>query len=381
LSVGHDYYQIGEVDVSPNSEWLAFCEDTVGRRQYQLRFKNLKTGEVLSDTIADVEPDLAWANDNQTVLYIEKDKETLLGLYVKKHVLRTDPAQDVLVFEQTDKTLYTGISKSKSDRFLFIQMDGTLTSECHYADANDPTLSFKVFLPRRRGHEYEIEHLGDRFIVRTNWLARNFRLMWVPIGDEMSQTHWQDLVAHRDDTFIEDFDVFRRFVVLSVRSGGLRKLSVQPLEPTSAEAFFIGSDEAAYTTALSANPDIDSDVIRYTYSSLSTPNTVYDYNMLTGEKTLLKRDVVLGGYDPTRIIRQSSVRTGTRRQENSRVVDLSKRVPKERIGTTTAIRLRLLRRFHGSGVLLGPFQPDRSRLRLRNRAHPWRPGNGPRLVR
>jgi oligopeptidase B len=182
----------------------------------------------LSDTIADVEPDLAWANDNQTVLYIEKDKETLLGLYVKKHVLHTDPAQDVLVFEQTDKTLYTGISKSKSDRFLFIQMDGTLTSECHYADANDPTLSFKVFLPRRRGHEYEIEHLGDRFIVRTNWQARNFRLMWVPIGDEMSQTHWQDLVAHRDDTFIEDFDIFRRFVVLSVRSGGLRKLSVQP---------------------------------------------------------------------------------------------------------------------------------------------------------
>ena len=298
LSVGHDYYQIGEVDVSPNSEWLAFCEDTVGRRQYRLRFKNLKTGEFLSDTITDVEPDLAWANDNETVLYIEKDKETLLGLYVKKHLLRSDPAQDALVFEQTDKTLYTGISKSKSDRFLFIQMDGTLTSECHYADANDPNLSFKVFLPRRRGHEYEIEHLGDRFIVRTNWLARNFRLMWVPIGDDVSQSHWRDLVGHREDTFIEDFDVSTHFIMLSVRSGGLRKLSVQPLAPPGTEAFFIGSDEAAYTTALSANPDIDSDVVRYTYSSLSTPTTVYDYNMRTGEKTLLKRDVVLGDYDP-----------------------------------------------------------------------------------
>jgi oligopeptidase B len=299
LSIGHDYYQIGEVDVSPNGEWLAFCEDTVGRRQYQLRFKNLKTGEVLSDTIADVEPDLAWANDNQTVLYIEKDKETLLGLYVKKHVLHRDPAQDVLVFEQTDKTLYTGISKSKSDRFLFIQMDGTLTSEWHYADANDPNLSFKVFLPSRRGHEYEIEHLDDRFIVRTNWLARNFRLMWVPIGDDMSQTQWRDLVAHREDTFIEDFDIFRHFIVLSVRHNGLRKLKVQPLQPANAEAFFIDGDEAAYTTAISANPDIDSEVVRYTYSSLSTPTTVYDYNMRTGEKTLLKRDVVLGGYDPT----------------------------------------------------------------------------------
>jgi oligopeptidase B len=300
LSVGHDYYQVGEFDVSPNSEWLAFCEDTVGRRQYQLRFKNLNTGEVLPDTITDVEPDIAWANDNKTVLYIEKDKETLLGLYVKKHVLRSDPAQDVLVFEQTDKTLYTGISKSKSDRFLFIHMDGTLTSEWHYADANDPNLSFKIFLPRQRDHEYEVEHLGDRFIVRTNWLARNFRLMWVAIGDESSQQHWHDLVGHREDTFIEDFDVFTHFIVLSVRSGGLRKLAVQPLAPPDAKEFFIGSDEAAYTTAIAANPDIDSDIVRYTYSSLSTPSTVYDYNMHTGEKILLKRDVVLGGYDPTR---------------------------------------------------------------------------------
>jgi oligopeptidase B len=297
LSVGHDYYQIGEIDVSPNSEWLAFCDDTVGRRQYRLRFKNLITGEILTETIANVEADVAWANDNETLLYIEKDPETLLGLYVRKHVLGADPREDALVFEQRDNTLYTGISKSKSDRFIFIHMEGTLTSEWHYAEAGDPALSFKVFFPRQRDHEYEVEHLGDRFIIRTNWQARNFRLMGVPIGYEGSRSHWQDMIPHRDDTFIEEFEVFTSFVVLSVRSGGLRKLAIQPLTPAGAREFFISSDEPAYTTSLSANLEVDTDIVRYTYSSLATPTTVYDYNMRTGERILLKRDPVLGGFD------------------------------------------------------------------------------------
>jgi oligopeptidase B len=299
LSVGHDYYQVGELDVSPNSEWLAFCEDTVGRRQYALRFKNLLTGDILPSTIADVEPDVAWANDNATLLYIEKDPDTLLGLRVKKHVLGSDPHQDALVFEQTDKSLYTGISKSKSDRFIFIHMEGTLSSEWRYADASDPTLSFKVFFPRQSDHEYEIEHLDDRFIIRTNWQARNFRLMSVPIGKEQARSDWQTIVAHRDDTYIEDFEVFTRFIALSVRSGGLRKIGIQPLTVDGATEHFIASDEPAYTTFISANPEMDSEILRYTYSSLATPTTVYDYNMRTGEKTLLKRDSVLGDFDPS----------------------------------------------------------------------------------
>jgi len=324
LAIGHEYYQIGEMDISPNSEWLAFCEDTVGRRQYGLRFKNLRSGEILPGTIGDVEPEVAWANDNETLLYIEKDPETLLGLRVKKHVLGSDPKQDALVFEQTDKSLYTGVSKSKSDRFIFIHMDGTLTSEWRYADASDPTLSFKVFFPRQRDHEYEIEHLDDRFIIRTNWQARNFRLMWVPIGQEESRSAWADLVAHREDTYLEDFEVFAHFIALAVRSGGLRKVGIQPLTPAAApppgaapesaalagaalttavpagaEKYFIASDEPAYTMFISANTEMDSEVLRYTYSSLATPTTVYDYNMRTGEKTFLKRDPVLGDFDPS----------------------------------------------------------------------------------
>jgi oligopeptidase B len=302
LAVGHDYYRIGALEISLDSAWLAFCEDTVGRRQFTLRFKNLHTGEILQAAIPDVESDLAWANDNQTILYVEKDAETLLGLYVKKHVLGTDPRHDSLVFEQMDRSFYTGVSKSKSERFIFIHMESTVSSEWRFAPADDPELGFRTFLPHERDHEYQLEHLGDAFIIRTNWQARNFRLMRVPIGKESSRADWKDVVAHRDDTFIEDFDVFNGFLALSVRTGGLAKISIAPWSADSSTQsgaeFFIGSDEAAYATSISVNPELDTELVRYSYSSLTTPTTVYDYNVRTGEKTLLKRDPVIGSFDP-----------------------------------------------------------------------------------
>jgi oligopeptidase B len=302
LAIGHDYYQIGALELAPNSEWLAFCEDIVGRRQYRLRFKDLRAGRIEQLAIEDVEADLAWANDNRTVLYIEKDPETLLGLDVKKHVLGTDPRHDALVFHQTDKSFYTGLSKSKSERFIFLSMESTISSEWRYAEAADPELEFKVFLPRERNHEYQIEHWGGQFFVRTNFEAQNFRLMSVPIESAGSLLAWRDLVPHRPDTFIEDFDVFDSFLALSVRSQGLCKISILTLTGAAAtglaEDFFIASDEAAYTTSISSNPEMSTEVIRYTYSSLTTPTTVYEYNVRTGEKTLLKREPVLGNFDP-----------------------------------------------------------------------------------
>jgi len=303
-SDGHDYYRIGALEVSPGGEWLAFCEDTVGRREFSLRFKNLRSGEILEVAIPQVEPDLAWANDDRTLLYVEKDPETLLGLYIKKHVLGTDPRHDALVFEQTDKTFYTGVSKSKSERFIFIHMESTVSSEWRYAEAGDPKLEFKTFRPHERDHEYQLEHRGDDFIVRTNWQARNFRLMRAPIGQESDRAAWSDVVAHREDTFVEDFDVFERFLAVSVRTGGLAKICIKPLgeggatEEGSGAEFFIGSDEAAYATTLSINPEPDTELLRYAYSSLTTPTTIYDYNVRTREKILLKRDPVVGSFDP-----------------------------------------------------------------------------------
>jgi oligopeptidase B len=300
LAVGHDYYRIGAMEVSPDSAWLAFCEDTVGRRQYTLRFKNLRTGEILGIAIPDVESDLAWANDNRTILYVAKDPETLLGLYVKKHVLGQAPRHDTLAFEQTDRSFYTGVSKSKSEHFIFIHMESTVSSEWRYAHADDPELEFRTFLPHERDHEYQLEHVGDAFIIRTNWHARNFRLMQVPIGREANRADWRDVVAHRDDTFIEDFDVFNGFLAVSVRTGGLAKISIA-LAPGAAQGsaqFFIASDEAAYATSISVNTELDTDLVRYAYYSLTTPTTIYDYNVRTGEKILLKRDPVLGSFDP-----------------------------------------------------------------------------------
>ena len=312
LAAGHEYYQIGAIEVSPDNRWLAFCEDTVGRREYRLRFKNLASGETLATAIPGVETDLAFASDSLTLLYVEKDPETLLGLYVKAHRIGSDPRGDKLIFEQTDKSFYTGVSKSKSERFIFISMESTVSSEWLYAEADDPALTFSVFSACERDHEYQIEHWDNHFIVRTNWQATNFRLMRARIGGGSNRAAWSDLVAHREDTLIDGFEVFQSYLAISVRTGGLRKLRVKPLRepvagdpaagapapglPAAAE-FFIESDEPAYTTSIGANPEMQSEVLRYAYSSLTTPASVYDYNLRTGERTLLKRDPVEGPFD------------------------------------------------------------------------------------
>jgi len=295
-AVDHGYYRVGALEISPDSQWLAFCEDTVGRRQFTLRFKNLAAQEILAVAIPNVEPDLAWANDNKTLLYVEKDPETLLGTFVRQHVLGEDPKHDALIFEQTDKRFYTGVTKSKSDAFIFLHMESTLSSEWRYARADDPQLRFEIFLPEEADHEYDIEHLGEQFIVRSNWQARNFRLSAAPIGAHSNRALWVDLMAHRDDTYIEDFDVFDEFLAVSVRSGGLRKICIRPLN--GAAEFFIASNEAAYATSISVNPELNVSVVRYAYSSLTTPTTLYDYDTRTGEQVLLKRDPVLGSFDP-----------------------------------------------------------------------------------
>jgi len=295
LAAEHEYYQIGALAVTPNSTWLAFSEDIVGRRQYRLRFKDLRTGELYDPGITDIEPDLAWANDDKTVLYVAKDPETLLGLYVKKHVVGSKPEDDVLVFEQTDRSFYTSIEKSKSERYLFIQIESTVASEWHYADADDPELKFQLFLAQERDHEYQLEHLGDRFIVRSNWQAPNFRILSAAIGPHSERARWTELVAHRPDTFIEDFEVFDEFLALSLRAGGLHKISIKP---HGGEEYGIASEESAYSMSLGINPESKTSLLRYTYSSLTTPTSVYDYDTRTGKKTLLKRDPVQGAFDP-----------------------------------------------------------------------------------
>ena len=315
LGRGLPHYQIGALQVSPDGQWLAWCEDVVGRREFRLRFRNLATGETLATAIDGVETEFAWANDNRTLLYVAKDPQTLLGLYVRRHTLGTDGREDPLVFEQTDHSFYTGVCKSKSDRYLFIHMQSTVSSEWRYADADDPALKFTVFLPQQRDHEYQIEHLGGDFLVRSNWQAKNFRILRAAVGAYASPDGWHELVAHRNDVFIEDYAVFETFLALGVRSGGLAKIAIRSLVDPLAPESFIASDEPAYTAAIDVNPELGTRRLRYSYTSMTTPLSIYDYDLDSGARTLRKRDPVRGDFDAANYVTDylfAPARDGTR---------------------------------------------------------------------
>jgi oligopeptidase B len=297
-AAGHEYYEAAELAVSPDNCVLAWAEDTVGRRQYSLRFRDLHTGELLGDRIENAEADLAWAADSRTLVYVEKHPETLLGFRVRKHVLGTPPGDDAIVYEQEDESFYTGLYKSKSERFIFIVSQSTVASEYRFAAAADPALQFSVALPRTRDHEYQLEDLGERFIIRSNWQAPNFRVFEAPITSVGDRSSWRELLAHRSDAFIARIDVFRDYLVVAERSGALRKIRVRAWD--GSREFLIDAAESAYTMALGSNEEIDSGVLRYVYSSLTTPATTYDYELASGRQTLLKRDTVLGDFDPAR---------------------------------------------------------------------------------
>ena len=232
------------------------------------------------------------------MFYIEKDPVTLLGLRVRKHVLGTDPALDPLVYEEQDEAFYTSVETTKDRRYILIHSSSTITSEVRFARVDDPEFQFRVLLPRQRGHEYSVDHIDDRWVIRTNWQARNFRLMTVATGRGASLDEWREFIGHDEAVFIADFELFNRFVAVEVRSAGLRKIRIQPWD--GARAFYIDSDEPAYRTSLGSNEELDSDVVRYHYTSLTTPLTIYDYDVRTGERTLLKREPVLGDFDPDR---------------------------------------------------------------------------------
>jgi oligopeptidase B len=295
MADGREFYEVAALEVSPDGRLLAFAEDTVGRRQYTLRFKDLASGELLPDVIGNVEASIAWAADNRTVLYIEKDPQTLLGQKVRRHALGTDPRLDPVVFEEQDESFYVDVGRTKDGRYLCIYSLSTVSAEQRYADAADPALEFRVIVPRERDHEYSADHLDGRWIIRSNWLAPNFRLIEVPVGESADRSRWRELVAHRDDESLDGFDVFRGFLAVEERSGGLRRLRIRSWD--GSREFDLAADEAASVVELGDNEEIDSNTVRYLYTSLTTPVRTYDYDVSTGERTLLKEQSVLGGFD------------------------------------------------------------------------------------
>ena len=297
LADGKGFYQIGAWSVSPNGRMLAYAEDDVGRRQYKLRVKNLETGKVLSDTVANIEPNLVWANDNKTLLYVEKDPVTLLSVRVRKHVVGTDPAKDKLIYEELDHSYYLRLTRSKSEKYLFIVLRSTLQSEWRYAKADDPKLAFRTVIPREPNHEYQVAHVGRDFVMRTNWEAPNYRIVRAPIARVADKRTWKDVIRARDDAFLQSYEVFKNYVAVNERSGGLMKLRVRSWN--GKRDYVIASAEPSYTTQLMPTPGIESSKVRYAYTSLTTPITTYEYDMTSDRKTVLKTEPVLGGFDST----------------------------------------------------------------------------------
>lgn len=296
LAEGRKFYAISRLAVSCGQNLLAFGADTVGRRFYDIQFKNLDTGEFFADKIKDVTGEFTWAEDNQTLFYTKQDPETLRSFRVYRHVLGTDPETDQLVYEEKDPTFDLSVFKTKSRKFLVIASIQTVSTEFLYLDAANPEGEFKVFHARERDHEYFIDHFGDNFYIRTNYQAQNFRLMKTRIG-HTSHRHWKEIIPHREDVFISDFEIFSRFLVIEEREKGLTHLRVRSWKDQS--EFEVKFREPAYSAGLSANPEIDTELLRFEYTSLTTPNSVYDFNMKTGKRKLLKRDEVVGDFDPT----------------------------------------------------------------------------------
>ena len=305
MAEGHAFFNIGSWEVSPDNKMLVYSVDTVSRRKYTLHFKNLKTGEVFEESIPNTSGNVTWAGDNKTVFYAVKD-ETLRPYKILKHKLGQDIHTDEVVFHETDPTFNTFVYKTKSEKYIVIGSESTLTTEYRILDASRPEGPFNVFQKRTKGVEYDISHQGDRWLVRTNYKALNFRLMETPEG-QTGIENWKEVVPNRDDVLFEYVIVFRDFYVMAERKNGL--VSFRIFNTKENNEHYIAFDENDYYAYSSANPDFNSEKLRYGFTSLKTPETIYEYDMVSREQTLLKQKEVLGGYDPSEYVTERQYAT------------------------------------------------------------------------
>jgi oligopeptidase B len=292
LAKDKSYFALGGLQVSPNNRLLAYGYDDVSRRQYKIRVMDLETGKLYDEIIENTSGGAYWANDNKTIFYVIKDPQTLRTFKVMRHTLGTNPSQDVVVFEENDDTFDAYVSRSKSGKFIWVQSQSTLSSEVMFIDADNPMGDLTVINKREKEHEYEVSHHKDNFYIKTNWNAKNFRIMKCPINN-FSKENWVEIIPNREDILIEDLELFDDYLVIEERKEGLINLRVIGEK----SEHYINFGEPTYYASLGTNPNFDTKNLRFVYSSLSTPNSVFDYNMESKEKTLLKESAVLGGFN------------------------------------------------------------------------------------
>ncbi len=312
LAEGKATFLIRAWEVSSAEDLLAFAADTTGGRVSSIRFKNLRTGEMLADIVPRAIGGIAWAEDNRTLFYTKPDSISVRPYQVYRHRLGTSAATDQMVYEDKDETYYVGVFKTKSRAYIMIQSSQTMATEYSYIRADQPDAPFKVLIPRERGHEYSANQFGEYFYILSNDHAKNFRLMRTPVA-RPGRDNWQEVIPHRADVLLEDFEFFRDYLVLTERKDGLVQLRVRPWSGTN--EYYLDFGEPAYLAYVSTNLEFDTPVLRYGYTSLTTPSSTYDYDMGTRQKTLLKRDQILGGFDPANYVSErffTTARDGAR---------------------------------------------------------------------
>ena len=295
MAEGYSYYHVAGLSVSPDNRYAVIGIDTVSRRKYTLVIKDLVTGKLLDDEIPLTFGWASWANDNKTIFYTRKDEITLRNKAILRHTLGTSTSEDVLVYEETEEAFEIDVFKSKSKAYMVIHSSSTLTTEYRVLSADDPEGEFRIVQPRERGLEYSIFHFGDYFYIVTNLDATNFRLMKTPV-DQTAKEHWEEVIAHREDVFLERIQIFREYLVVAERREGLIHMRVIRWDDGSEH--YLEMDEEVYTAWFSINLDFDSEVLRFGYSSMTTPVSTFDYHLEKREKTLLKQQEVVGDFDP-----------------------------------------------------------------------------------
>ncbi|MDF7775487.1 S9 family peptidase [Sphingomonas sp. AOB5] len=311
LAKGKSFYQVRGWSVSKDGRYLAWAEDLTGRRQNTLKVKDLQTGALLADTVTNMEGTPTWSDDGKMIFYVDKDPVTLLSKRIKVHVIGTPASADKTVYEEKDDSFYIGIGRTSDDKFICIFMQSTVSKEQKCAPAAKPD-TFTSIAPRQRDFEYAADHVGNRWVILTNWNAKNYKLMAV---EDAHAAHgrgmWKDLVPVSDAVFIEDFTPFNGFIAIEERSGGNKRVRILT---DAGKSSFIDADEPAYTMGLSGNTEVDTQWVRYTYDSLVTPTTTYETNVQTGERRTLKVQPV-PGYDPSKYVTErvwATARDGTK---------------------------------------------------------------------
>ncbi|MCP4441856.1 MAG: S9 family peptidase [Aureispira sp.] len=293
MAEGQEYYQVSGLSVSPDNKILAFGVDNVSRRIYTIMFKNLETGELLPNEIAGTTGGGAWGNDNQTYFYTSRNEVTLLSEQIYRHDLKD--ARSELVYEEKDNTYYIGVYKSKSNKNIIIWNSSTLSSDYWILDADKPKGKFKNFSPRESDHEYHVYHKDDKFYILTNWKAKNFRLMEVS-DKKTKKSNWKEVIAHREDVLLESVELFKDYMVVGERQKGNNLLRI--INQKDKTEHYIKFDEEAYTADISVNKEFNTNLLRFGYSSMTTPYSTYDYDMGTKKRELKKRQEVVGGHNP-----------------------------------------------------------------------------------